>query len=499
MSLVNLASADRPDVSAGRAAARVAVVDLGSNSVRMVVYDHSGRAPLPVFNERALCGLGRDLGTTGRLSPEGVAEARTNLRRLCAIARAMQVDDVTVLATAATREAADGPAFLAEIENEYGLEVRQLTGEEEARLSALGVVSAIPGAHGVMGDFGGGSLEMVALDRGTLGQHATLPFGALRLDGDNDRDVDQALARLTWLGDARGRTFYPVGGTWRTLARLHMAGHGHPVRVIHHYEMAYRDAVDYCDLIAGLGPASLARIDGVPRARAHVLPAAARVLRSVLTRIRPGRLVFSAYGLREGFLYERLDDDTRRIDPLIAGSAALGAREGRFGGAELIFDWITPVFPGENAAERRLRLAACHLADIAWSEHPDYRAEHAFLRVLRLPVVGIDHGERAALALAIGARYGGHAEDEIVSPVRALLTPERHAWAMVLGAAQRLALTLAGGAAQPLADAKLVLDQENITLALTGDARDLNDGVVKARLGDLARRLDRAPSVTVAG
>lgn len=463
----------------------------------MVVYDHTGRAPLPVFNERALCGLGRDLGTTGRLSPDGVAEARTNLRRLSAIARAMQVDDVTVLATAATREAADGPDFLAEIEHECGLSVHQLTGQEEARISALGVVSAIPGAHGVMGDFGGGSLEMVALDNGTPGQYATLPFGALRVDSGSDRELDRALAGLDWLGDGRDRTFYPVGGTWRTLARLRMAELGHPVRVIHHYEMAYGEAADYCDLIAGLGPASLARLGGVPRARARVLPAAARVLRRVLARIRPQRLVFSAYGLREGFLYERLDETMRHVDPLIAGCAILGAREGRFGGADFIFDWITAVFPGEDSAERRLRLAACHLADIGWSEHPDYRAEHAFLRVLRMPVVGIDHGERAALAFAIDARYGGHGEGNDQSPVRALLTQERHAWALALGAAQRLAFTLAGGAVELLADAKLVLDDKCVTLALKGAARDLNDGAVQTRLNALARRLDRAPKVTV--
>lgn len=484
------------DLAQGRSASRIAVVDLGSNSVRMVVYDHSGRAPLPVFNERALCGLGRDLATTGRLSPEGAAEARASLRRLSAIARAMHVDDVTVLATAATREAADGPVFLADIERECGLRVRQLTGEEEARLSALGVVSAIPGADGVMGDFGGGSLEMVALNDGAPGHHATLPFGALRLDGDSD--LDQALARLNWLDDAQGRTFYPVGGTWRTLARLRMAELGHAVRVIHHYEMAYREAVDYCALVAGLGPASLARIAGVPRGRREVLPAAARMLGRVVDRIRPRRLVFSAFGLREGYLYDRLDQDTRLIDPLVAGSAVLGAREGRFGGADVIFDWIAPVFAGESAAERRLRLAACHLADIAWPEHPDYRAEHAFLRVLRMPVVGIDHGERAALASAIHARYGGQEDDMEMRAARALLTPERVAWASALGAAQHLALTLAGGAVELLAETELALDDEHVTLALTGAARDLDDGVVRARLGVLARRLDRAPNVTVA-
>ena len=494
-----LDSVAMPDLTGERPVARVAVVDLGSNSVRMVVYDNFCRAPLPVFNERALCGLGCDLATTGRLSPEGIIEAREILRRLCAIARSMNVDEMMVMATAATREAEDGPNFLSDIERDYGLRVRRLTGEEEAYLSASGVVSAIPGANGVMGDFGGGSLEMAALKDGISGHYVTLPFGALRLTSDSDRDLDQALAQLNWLDRARDSTFYPVGGTWRTLARLHMTEIGHPVRVIHHYEIAYREAVDYCRLVAGLSPDSVARISSVPRGRRKALPAAARILGRILDRIRPRHLVFSAFGLREGFLYDRLDHSTQLLDPLISGSAALGARGGRFGGSEVIFNWIEPVFAGESAAQSRLRLAACHIADIGWLEHPDYRAEHAFLRVLRMPVVGVDHEERAALASAVYIRYGGSFKDEQFRAVRGLLTPEWIAWASKLGLAQRLALTLAGGAAELLADAKIILGDKRITLVLTGAARDLDGSVVDARLSALAKFLGCRPNINVAG
>ena len=465
----------------------------------MVVYDNFGRAPLPVFNERALCGLGRDLATTGRLSPEGIIEARAILRRLCAIARAMNVDELMVLATAATREAADGPNFLADIERDYRLRVRRLTGEEEACLSASGVVSAIPGANGVTGDFGGGSLEMAALKNGIPEHYATLPFGALRLTNDSDRDIDRALTELNWLDEARDSTFYPVGGTWRTLARLHMTEIGHPVRVIHHYKIEYREAVDYCRLVAGLSPASVARISSVPRGRREALPAAARILGRILNRIRPRRLVFSAFGLREGFLYDRLDRSTQLLDPLLVGSAALGAREGRFGGSEVIFNWIEPVFAGESAAQSRLRLAACHLADICWMEHPDYRADHALLRVLRMPVVGVDHEERAALASAVYIRYGGSPEDQEMRAVRSLLTPERIAWASKLGSAQRLALTLAGGAAELLSDAKIMLEDERVTLVLTNAARDLNGSVVDTRLSTLAKCLGSTSNIKVVG
>ena len=231
--------------AAGGAAARIGVVDLGSNSLRLVVYDHLGRVPLPLFNERALCGLGRDLAATGRLAPEGVAGAMASLRRFVAIARAMGVDELTVLATAATREAADGAGFLEDVERHCGVPVRQLSGAEEAHLSALGVVSAIPGADGAMGDLGGGSLELAALDGGRPRHHTTLPFGSLRLDGDKADEVARELNQLPWLDAVRGRNFYPVGGTWRTLARVHMAEVGHPVHVIHHYEMAGDEAAEF--------------------------------------------------------------------------------------------------------------------------------------------------------------------------------------------------------------------------------------------------------------
>ncbi len=485
--------------AAGGASARIGVVDLGSNSVRLVVYDHLGRVPLPLFNERALCGLGRDLAATGRLAPEGVDKAMASLRRFVAIARAMGVDELTVLATAATRDAADGAGFLEDVERRCGVPVRQLSGAEEAHLSALGVVSAIPGADGAMGDLGGGSLELVALDDGRPSHHTTLPFGSLRLDGDKADDVARELKQLPWLDAVRGRNFYPVGGTWRTLARVHMAEVGHPVHVIHHYEMAGDEAAEFCRLVAGLEPGSLTRLGGIPQRRLEVLPAAARVLQSVLARARPRRLVFSAFGLREGFVYDRLDQPTRQVDPLIAGCAALGAREGRFGAAVTAYDWISPLFPGDGPAQSRLRLAACHLADLAWSEHPDYRAEHAFLRTLRMQAVGLDHGERAVLALALLVRYGGRQDGAEWRAVRGIVAPERRRWSRTLGTALRLALTLAGGAAELLVEAGLAMDERSVTLTLSGAARDLDDDLVRRRLAAVAQNFDRRPRIVTTG
>ncbi len=155
----------------------VAVVDIGSNSLRLVVYDGVRRAARIMLNEKVLCGLGRGLSETGRLNQEGVEQARVNLQRFVSLARAIGVSRLDVLATAAVRDADDGREFAAEIERRFGVRVRILAGAEEGRYSALGVLSGIPDAQGFAGDLGGGSVELVPVAKGRAGAGATLPIG----------------------------------------------------------------------------------------------------------------------------------------------------------------------------------------------------------------------------------------------------------------------------------------------------------------------------------
>lgn len=458
------------------AAARVGVIDIGSNSVRLVVYEGMGRAPQPIFNERALCGLGRGLNESGRLNRAGAKMAMENMARFAAAAEAMRVGRLDVVATEAVRAAKDGPEFVGEIERRFGLEVDVLKGEEEARFSALGVVSGIPGAHGAMGDLGGASLEVVELRRGEPGRAVTLPIGPFRLmrlwqkDRDKARKtVRKAFADIRWLAGLQGRTFYPVGGAWRALANIHMQQERYPLRVIHEYAMSIAEAKTLLGLVMGLGPSSLARIEGVPKKRLDTLPLAATVLDSLIDAMRPDRLVFSAQGLREGLLFGKVTAAQRRQDPLLAACADIAGRSQRFEvtGADL-FVWTAPLFGRETEREARLRMAACLLGDVAWNEHPDYRAEHAFWRILRLPVTGIDHAGRAFLACAIGARYGNGTEAhvEATARIRQLIAPEEVAKAQLIGHALRLAFTLSAGNRRILANTQLRLDNKHLTLKL---------------------------------
>jgi exopolyphosphatase/guanosine-5'-triphosphate,3'-diphosphate pyrophosphatase len=473
----------------------VAVVDIGSNSIRLVVYEQLSRSPAQLYNEKVLCSLGRTLEQTGRLNPEGVVQALDCLERFSRLIEAMKVARLDVVATAAIRDAADGREFLEAVGRRSGLQVRIISGEEEARLSGLGVLAGIPGACGAMGDLGGGSLELVGLDRGEIGRYVTLPFGPLRLMGLSlgrselqDR-IAKALDRIEWLSSGAQRNFYCVGGAWRALAKIHMNQVKHPLEIIHHYTVDGAEMTNFAGLISRQSRSSLERMVRISRKRLEALPYAALALERTLRRLRPSKVVFSAFGLREGILFDQLPKEARAKDPLLSACAEVAARSRRFGDPLALFHWITPLFAGENAEASRLRRATCLLTDFGWREHPDHRAEQVFHRVLQLPVAGVDHSGRAFLALALYARYGGDIGDPAAEVARRLLEDEQRRQAAALGAAMRLGHTLAGGAFGLLDSAALRLAGGRLTLELEPGVLALGGDVVQRRLDTLSKAL----------
>lgn len=483
----------------------VAVIDIGSNSVRMVVFSGTGRWPLPVFNERTLCGLGRGLSAARRLDSDGVELALFHLRRFAVLGSAMGVAQWEVVATEAVRVASDGREFVARAERILGQPVCVLDGEREAEMAALGVVSGIPGADGFMGDLGGGSLELVALDNGSAGSWASLPLGVLRLISETDGGetakaearIDEALAKVPWLGDVEGRCFYPVGGAWRAFATVHMSHTEYPLHVIHEYDLSRRETLELLRLVGKLSPESLGKIPRVPKARLWALPMAAKLMERLLVAARPERVVFSAHGLREGWLYGRLDPDLRTLDPLLAGCAQYGDDHSRFGapGTKLA-RWTDSLFPDESPGERRLREAAAYLSDIGWRDHPDYRAEDSFSRVLHLPLAGLSHRERIFLAFAAAARYGGGSSGAELERMRTLIDDSQLASAFRVGRALRFGLTLSGGALALLDDARLALDDQELVLILSNDMRYMMSDVATRRFEALASRFGRTPRIS---
>jgi exopolyphosphatase/guanosine-5'-triphosphate,3'-diphosphate pyrophosphatase len=481
----------------------VAVVDIGSNSIRLVVFDGTSRVPLPLFNEKVLSGLGRGLERTGELDAEGMESALQNLRRFAELIKAMGVRKTFALATAAARDAANGAAFVRQVRKSTGLPVVVLSGREEARLSALGVIAGTPEATGAMGDLGGGSLELVALADGRADRYATLPLGPLRLREVAERNrgqlramIDDHLNELAFLRPARGRDFYAVGGAWRALAKLHMSHNNYALEVIHHYAIRREAAIEFLGLVAAQSRASLEGFSGagVSRKRIETLPLAALVLERTLRRIKPERLVFSAYGLREGCLYDSLPAKLKRVDPLLSGARAMLEGNRRYKvDPETLADWVEPLF--KDSSRRRLRLATCYLADIAWNEHPDHRGEIAFTRALYMPVAGIDHPGRAYVALALFARYEGQPDPDTTRAAWHLLDEESLREAYQLGLALRVAYRLTGGAASVFAKCKLKLTAKDIVLGIPTRMGGMVGELVGRRMEALGRALDRRPVI----
>ena len=476
-------------------APRLAVVDLGSNSVRLVVFEGRARNPLAIFNEKAVLRLGRGMQASGVLHEEGVAQALVVLRRYHAIARAMGAEPFEILATAAVRDATNGGAFVDEIRARLpDAPVRVLAGAEEAALSADGVLCGIPTADGLLADIGGGSLELVTLRAGAVGPASTLKLGVIRLaersGGEPARAraiVESDLATIPGLTETGGRDLYLVGGAFRALARIHIAQTGYPLNIVHHYAIGREEARDLAALIGGAARRVLERLPGVPRRRIDDLPFAAVVLRRLLRASGAARVVFSANGLREGWYLSQMPPEIRAEEPLLAAAREQGRRLGRDPGLPpALFAWTAPLFADDTPPERLLRAAACWISDIGSHDHPEYRPEQAFLRILRQPGVSIDHHARAYLALVIAIRYEADNAAPFLLPARQLLTPAAAARAERLGLALRLAYTLSAGTPDLLAATALIVEGRRLVLRLARASGTFAGDSVLRRLERLA-------------
>src|SRR6266849_2266648 len=455
----------------------VAVIDIGSNSVRLVVYEGLARSLTPIFNEKVLAGLGREVLTTGLLAADAVDKALAALTRFRALCDAMSVGKVWAIATAACRDARNGPAFIVRAAKACGAPIDVLSGRREAQLSALGIISGFHKPDGIVGDLGGGSLELTDVRGHRTRSGITLPLGGLALQDVSAKSLAKAekivrdtLGHVALLKGGRGRDFYAVGGTWRSLTRLHMSQTGYPLHVMHGYVIPASEAVEFSRLVHRVDPETLSKIETVNAAR------------------RP-----------------LLGDAEKKRDPLLAAAQELNvlrSRSPRHG--EELADWTDKFMASssldETSDEKRLRRAACLLADIGWRAHPDYRGEQSLNIISHAAFVGVDHPGRAFLALTVFFRHvglAGFADDELSPHVRELANSRTIDHARVLGATMRVAYLVSGAMPGVLPSTPLVVERGKLKLKLLGKYRNLVGERVFARLKQLARLIGREPVMVV--
>ena len=483
----------------------VAVIDIGSNSVRLVTYEGLTRSPTPIFNEKVLAGLGREVQSTGLLAADAVEKALAALRRFRMLCDRMEVGALWVVATAACRDAKNGKPFVAEAERICRTRIEILSGKREAELSALGVVCGFHRPDGIVGDLGGGSLELSDVHGHRVHTGITLPLGGLALQDVTEKSVKKAeklvrksLADVKLLKAGINRTFYAIGGTWRALARLHMWQTGYPLHVMHGYVIPAREAYDFAGLVHRVNAETLSQIEVVADARRPLLAYAAVVLEHVIDIMRPKDIVVSALGVREGLLYGMLDADDRRKDPLIAAAEELNVLRSRAPahGEELIA-WTDRFMAStgldETAEERRLRHAACLLGDIGWRAHPDYRGEQSLNIIANAAFVGIDHPGRVYLALAVFFRHVGLVDEELSPRIRELATTRVLDRARVLGAVLRVAYLVSASTTGVLPKTPLLVERGRLVLRFRNGLKDLAGERVFVRLRQLARLIGREP------
>lgn len=480
---------------------RTAIIDIGSNSIRLVVYEGPARVPAILFNEKVMAGLGKELATTGAIADNSLQIAKGALQRFYRLCQEMDVDVIESFATSAVRDASNGKDLL-KIASKIGIETIVLQGEEEAQLAGLGVISAIPNADGIVGDLGGGSLELARIKGGKVLEKHSFPLGVLRvkelrLKGVEKlkRHVRKVLKKLSWDKEARGLPFYLVGGSWRSLARVDMHTTGYPLPVIHHYEMEPHRARRLVSKLAHLNKTKLKEVPGLSTSRIPTLDDAAWLLSFMVRYLDSSEMIVSAYGVREGMLFHRVNEKEARRDPLLLATEDSGAAQARFpANSKLLGKWIADIFSDDPKEWHRIRQAACNLGDVAWRANPNFRAERGLVMGLHGNWVGITGAEREMLGQALFTSFGGGSNT--VFPGGGKLAGEAATQrAISWGLAMRLAQRLSGGTRGPLERSSLARIDGKLELKMPGSIAKLYGESVRKRHNQLGTMLELEPTL----
>lgn len=489
------------DDPSARDLSRVGVVDVGSNSVRLVVFDGAARSPAYFYNEKIMCALGAGLGETGMLNPKGRARALAAIKRFQLLAEGMNIAPLTAVATAAVREAKDGPEFREEISQETGLRLFVIDGKEEARLSAQGVLLGWPNAKGLVCDIGGSSMELAELKADGVGHCVTSDLGPLKLKALKTKKAQKKHIKSVIEGlhdqmPSTDKRLFLVGGSWRAIARLDMERRGYPLSVLHEYRMTPKSVLATAKWIDANDLDDLSARTGTSAERMRLVPLACQVLKQLLRTFKPKEIAVSSYGIREGMLYEQMPEKLRHRDPLIESCLFAESKDARSPGfGRELYEFILPVFKSAPDDTKRLMKAACLLHDVSWRAHPDFRGEVCFDNATRANMGGLKHRERVFLGLALLHRYKNKGEGSRFEPLFGMLSEKEMRQAEVLGKAMRFGAMFWAKSPNSVAQLRFYPKKKKLELVLQSEAKDLFGEVASARFSSLANALQSEASV----
>ena len=423
--------------------APLGIIDVGSNTARLVVFDTSPSFVVrPIFEFKEVPRLGSHTREDGSLDDEAIERGVQTLTRFARTLKGLGVSRTLAVTTSAVRDAPNGSDFLRRVEKGWGILLRVLSGAEEARYGYLGVASAWELHNDLVVDLGGGSLQVVETRQGQFANSVSLPLGVLRLtqrhvehDPPRERELEamreEARASLRSAVEAFGGSGYrlfAMGGTVRAIARAAIELRDYPVPRVHGYSIRGRDLEGLWDLVADLPAVKRRAVPGIGSERADVIDAGLVVVSELLKSAKANEVVVSGTGIREGIALEAIGA------PLPVGTMELvnrsiAAASERFtfsfargeevaGICQALFDLLADRFKwGES--ERLALLVAARMHDAGISIDLWRHAHHSAYLIRNYPLWGLGHRETLLAASTVAV----HAGDDLPSGMRKSLAP----------------------------------------------------------------------------
>lgn len=466
----------------------IGVIDIGSNSIRMVIYRRYGRYPLPLFNERVTVKLGEGLDQNEMLSPDKIALALSALRRFSHIMNAMSLERTIVVATAAVRRAKNAAVFTTPAEEIIGVPITVLSAQDEARLVTLGLTANMPHVSGLVADLGGGSLELVLVKEGQVQKSTSLNMG--HLSTRTESEIATLLCAVDWLGDAAGATLYGIGGSFRALGSAYVKRSNYPLFLLHRLELNVPTVLDILTSLQGDEP----DLQGIPAGRRDSIGMAADIMAALIRRSGVSQLAISGTSIRDGLVANMDTGFSPKKDPLLSACKEIANHSQRFDGLnDVLIDCLSPIASLLDIPDpQRLLKAACLLSDISWNEPSELRGAVATDRILALPLFSLSHKERAWLAKVVYHRYIGVKENKPTLPVfNRLLTPAESKGALALGVGLRFALIYCAGIPEYLSAIQFKVTDETIYYDVAAHGLPLFDEHSERRLRVFAKACNR--------